>query len=443
MPPHSVEAEQSVLGGLLLDNSAWDRVGGVLADRDFYRYEHRLIYAGIGALINAGKPADVITVAEQLQRKDKAEECGGLVYLNALAQSVPSASNIGAYARIVHERALLRALATIASDLADQAMQGQTAVEAIIDAAIMRLLAMQERERSSEPKALEELVPAFVDALNDRAEGKNDGIATGLRALDRLASGGGRSGELWVIGARPSMGKTAMVLHLGRHVGERFGVLMMTQEDSNQSLLARHVAAAGRVNLSNIRNPQGAPDAMWSGVSEAIDRLSKLRLYFDDQAGLTLMDVRRKIQQVKRRDPDLRLVIVDYLQLMEGQGDNRNQMLGQISNGLKKAAKEFGTWIVLLSQLNREADKRSGVPQMADLRDSGDIEGAADVIGLLYREWRRKPTEENKHWAQLHIAKHKNGPTDTLNLWFDGETQCFGDWDGPAPRAGMQTAGGD
>jgi replicative DNA helicase len=220
---------------------------------------------------------------------------------------------------------------------------------------------------------------------------------------------------------------------------------MLTQEDSLNSLTARQVAAAGRVNLADLRNPRNAPQSMWEGVSEGIDALGKLQIAMDDQAALSIMDVRRKIQQVKRRRKKLDLVIIDYLQLMEGDGDNRNQELGKIANGLKRAAKEFGVWIILLSQLNRESDKRaSGMPQMSDLRDSGDIEGAADLIGLLHREHRRTPTEANKMHAELLVVKHKNGPTDTLNFSFDGAYQRFSDWEGPPPMKALskQRGGG-
>lgn len=442
VPPHSIEAEQSVLGGLLLDNRAWDRAGALLVEADFYSHDHRLIWAAIAALINANKPADVITVDEQIKRAGPKADVGGLQYLNALAGSVPSASNMKRYAEIVRERSMQRQLITAASELADRAWRVQPQqISELIDKSVTALLGLQQAQQASEPAALDALLPPFIDGLQDLAEGRNPAIATGLHAIDRLTAGGGRPGELWVIGARPSMGKTALVLHLSRAVGEQHGVLMLTQEDSNNSLVGRHVAAAGRVNLSKVRRPDPRDDALWAGLSDGVERLSPLRIWLDDQTSLTIGDVRRKVQQVKRRDASLVLVIVDYLQLMEGEGDNRNQELGRISNGLKKTAKELGVWIVLLSQLNREADKRSGPPQMADLRDSGDIEGAADLIGLLHREWRRKPTEENKHWAQLHIAKHKNGPTDTLSLYFDGETQQFGNWEGAPPTRGVRGEG--
>jgi len=436
VPPNSREAEQSVLGGLLLDNRAWDRCGDVITPADFYGWENRAIYEAIAALLNASKPADVITVFEHLQRHGKAEDVGGMAYLSALANSVPSAHNIRRYAEIVREKSLQRALIAAARGLEDAAWSSKVDVPRAIDMAIVQLLALQQAQQIGEPETLDALLPPFIDGLQDLAEGKNPAVETDFADLDRLTAGGGRPGELWVIGARPSMGKTALVLNLSRTIGARHGVLVLTQEDSKSSQVARFVAMAGAINLSRVRRPSLADDEAWARMTDGIEALTPLRISLDDQTGLGLADVRRKVQQVKRREPDLRLVIVDYLQLMEGEGDNRNQMLGQVANGLKRSAKELGVWIVLLSQLNREADKRSGPPQMADLRDSGDIEGAADLIGLLHREWRRKPTDENKHWAQLHVAKNKNGPTDTINLYFDGETQRFANWEGPAPSRG-------
>lgn len=428
VPPHDNLAEQSVLGALLVDNAAWDRVGDRLAADDFYVREHREIYSTITRLILASKPADAVTVLEAGKHERE--------YVAALSVCVPSARNAGQYAEIVRRHSVRRRVIALADEIAAEGFNRGADAQELIDQAITKLLALQQVSQTGEPELLDALVPPFLDALQDLADGKNPAVETGFADLDRLTAGGGRPGELWVIGARPSMGKTALVLNLSRTVGEQHGVLVLTQEDSKNSQVARFVAMAGRINLSRVRRPKAEDSEAWASIAEGVDALRTLRVSLDDQAGLTLADVRRKVQQVKRREPDLKLVIVDYLQLMEGEGDNRNQMLGQVANGLKRSAKELGVWIVLLSQLNREADKRSGPPQMADLRDSGDIEGAADVIGLLHREWRRKPTDENKHWAQLHVAKNKNGPTDTISLYFDGETQRFGNWEGPAPSRG-------
>ena len=414
-PPHSDDAEQSVIGGLLLDNAAFERVGDVLAADDFYHPDHRAIYRTMAGMIGANRAADVITVFE----------AGGhdMAYLNALAQSVPSAANARSYALIVRERALRRELMRIGGGLADVALRqaGEVApVSAMVDKAVSALLALDRNDARPEPTDLAELLAPYVDHVQAKYEGETDAIETGLADVDALFDGGLRRGELVVLGARPSMGKSAFVLALVRHIGAAHPVLMMTMEDTMRTLVSRMVAAAGGVNLADLRNPKRAPHTMWAGLAQGVDALRRLMVDLDDQGSLTLMDMRRKIQQAKRRRGSLGLVVVDYLQLAQGEGDNRNQALGAVANGLKGAAKEFDVPIVLLSQLNREADKRPGPPQMSDLRDSGDIEGAADIIGLLHREWMRKPTGENKHHAELHVVKQKNGSTGTVNLYFDG-----------------------
>jgi len=439
--PHSDEAEHAVLGALLIDNQAFEAVGAVLKPEHFYRADHRAIYETISELLTAGKLADLVTVHEKGHHD--------MVYLNQLMSSVVSSRAAQRHSELLVERWRERELMRLGSTLADEILRGAhdakgkpQPVDQVIDQMITKLMALNAVAERNEPRDISELVVGFVDDLSARYDGKIETIQTGLKDLDHCTAGGGRPGELWVIGARPSMGKTGMVLTLSRNVGRKHQVLMLTQEDSLNSLTARHVAAAGRVNLADLRNPRKAPQSMWEGVTEGVDALGKLRIAMDDQAALSIMDVRRKIQQVKRRHKELSLVVIDYLQLMEGDGDNRNQELGKIANGLKRAAKEFGVWIILLSQMNREADKRSGPPQMSDLRDSGDIEGAADLIGLLHREHRRNPTEANKFHAELHVVKHKNGPTDTLNFTFDGAHQRFTDWDGPPPTKSLKAQRG-
>lgn len=427
-PPRNDAAEQAVLGALLLDNAAWDHVADVLQPPDFYSVDHGHIYTSIGRLVAANKPADVLTV----------HDAGGhdLGYLNALAFGVSSARNVRAYALLVREEAMRRRLIALGDECCTAAFAGTVPVGELIERTVADLLALQQGARNEEPSDLSALLAQFCDELNARAEGETDAIDTGLADLDRLTAGGGRPGELWVIGARPSMGKSAFVLSLARHVGRRHNVLLLTMEDSLMSATSRHVAAAGGINLADLRNPRAAPDTMWAGVAAAVDSLKGLHIRMDDQPALSIAAVRRKVQQVVHRHGPLKLLVVDYLQMMDGEGENRNRELGQIAYGLQALAKKTGAWVVLLSQLSREADKRSGPPQMGDLRDSGDIEAAARCIGMLYREHMRKPTEENKHWAQLHVCKQSNGPTDTLNLYFDGALQRFGNWSGPAPWSG-------
>jgi replicative DNA helicase len=444
-PPHSIEAEQSVLGGLLLDCTAWDRVGDLLVEDSFYRFEHRAIYRAIGELVAMNKAADVVTVFERLRsRASNDDEFGGIAYLNELAQSVPSAHNVRRYAEIVFGRWRERQVIVIADAMATAAYSSPS-LPHLVDRAVTDLLHLADAGQRDEPAEIGALLTTWIDELSEmHASGKTPAIPTGLIDIDNLTAGGVWPGELWAIGARPSMGKSALKNTVLRNMGGRHDVLDLSMEDGKRTLLQRHVAAAGRVNLRHLRNPIGAPDSMWSGVAAGVDSLKDLRIFVDDQAALTLMDVRRKIQQVKRRAPALAVVFVDYLQLMQGEAESRNRELGDIAHGLQAAAKDFDVGVVLLSQLSRKADERNGPPQMSDLRDSGDIEGAAHVIAMLYREHMRRPTEENKHYAELHFCKNKNGPTDTISLHFDGAHQIFSNWAGPRPfvRAGASAGRG-
>jgi replicative DNA helicase len=429
-PPHSMEAEQSVLGALLEDNAAFDALAGLpLMEADFYRAEHRLIWRAASRLLCAGLPADVVTVFESLRNEELAQEAGGLQYLHQLAVASPGARNALAYAGIVRHRSVCRRLMAEADALNRAARDAgpQDDLHELVDAVMVRLLALQQGSQGKEPRAIGELLPPWIDALQERADGRTDAIATDLQGLDRLMMGGLRRGELMVVGARPSMGKSALSLTIARNVSRRGPVLVCSMEDSEQMLVSRQVAATGRINLADIRNPAAAPPSIWEGVNEGVEALSGLQLHIDDQPALALRDVRRKAMQVKRVRGDLLLVIVDYLQLMQGAGNNRHEVLGAIAAGLKTMAKEMQCCVMLLSQLNREADKGEGPPRLDHLRESGGIEEAADIVGLLWREHRRKPRPDNKHDAQIELAKHKSGPTDTVRLWFDGATQRFED----------------
>lgn len=429
-PPHSAEAEQAVLGALLNDNAALDRCSDILMPEAWYHGEYRQVFDTISRLVMAAKPADIITV----------HEAGGhdLQMLAELGASVVSSANVRRYAEIIVERWRERQVMRIGAELVGQVQelaQGE-AVAGVIDAAVMQLLQVGETRASNEPVGIDRAVSTFLDALQDRVDGKTDAMRTGIGPIDKATSGGIRPGELWVVGARPSMGKTAITLTVSRCMARDYSVLFLTQEDSIEASVTRQVASEGRISLTRLRGGN-LSDEEWGRLSEAVESLRTMNLRVDDQGALTLMDVRRKAQQVKRKH-GLHVVVIDYLQLMTGDGDNRNQQLGQIANGLKATAKEFGIGIILLSQLNREAEKRAGVPQMGDLRESGDIEGAADVILLLHREYMRTQQEQQKHWAQVHIAKQKNGPTGVHDLFFDGAFQTFRGWDvvtdGQVPR---------
>ena len=426
--PHSVEAEQSVLGAVLLDNQAWELVGDVLAAGDFFVLAHKMIWHALAELITTSKAADVVTVYAAMRLDGSADDFGGMGYLNDLMQSVPSWRTAASYAAIVLQRSARRKLMALGRSLADDAQRlgnTQADVNALIDRTAIDLIALQHGAANDEPRLIGDLLPPWLDALQDRADGKTDAIPMGLADIDRLLSGGMRRGEVIVIGARPSMGKSAFMLTVARNVSHTGPVLVCSMEDSDQMLVSRQVAAAGRVNLAHIRAPDKAPDSIWQSVEEGISAIRPLCLYLDDRPALTLHDVKRKALQVRRKHGDLLLVIVDYLQLMDGDGETRAYELAAVARGLKRLAKEMGCVVMLLSQLSREADKLDGPPRIDHLAESGGIEQAADIIGLLWREHRRKPRPDNKHAAQIEFAKHKNGATDTIKLFFDGATQRF------------------
>lgn len=428
-PPHSQEAEQSVIGAALFDNRSYDVAAALIQRSDFFLHEHQHIWGAIERLVLRSRPADVVTVAEELGAT-VLEGVGGLAYLNALSMCVPSASNMAAYASIVLERSRCRKLVALANWVTDQAHDNGRAaggVQAVIDKAVLDLLALLPGQAHGDPQLISDLLPAWIDETTARAEGKTDAIPLGLRDLDRLLSGGVRRGEVFVLGARPSMGKSALMLTVARNVSATGPVLVCSMEDSEHMLVSRQVAAAGRVNLADIRNPARASHGMWDGVATGVEALRPLRLHVDDRPALTIQDVRRKALQVQRREGDLLLLLVDYLQLMEGEGETRAAELTAIARGMKRLAKELRCCVMLLSQLNRRADETNAPPGLHHLAETDGLEQAADIIGLLWREARRKPKPENKHSAQLEIAKQKNGATGTVFLWFDGATQRFED----------------
>lgn len=438
VPPHATEAEQAIIGAVMLDPAAWEAVAPLLQAEQFFGVQHRAVWLTMEQQVRAGRGLDVVSLVE----------AGGhdLVYLNACAASVMSSAHCRAHAALVVERWREREVMRIGMDLADRARRGVgpgDGLRELIGHAVDQLFALDQQTSDRDPKPASQVALDYVEFVSQLNEQKVPIVSTGLRDLDRMTGGGMWDGELWVIGARPSMGKTALTNQLARAAGRQGGALFLTQEDSLVNLAARNVAALGRVNLADLRNPRKAPDSMWDGLTEGAEELAKLNLWMDDQASLAVPDVRRKVQQVKRRlgkSARLGLVVVDYLQLMRGDGANRNIQLGEVANGLKQLAKEEGGTVVLLSQMNRECERRSGPPVMADLRDSGDIEGAADVIGLLHRDAQRNPDADKRH-AELHVVKNKTGQTGVVDLDFDGAFQRFGNWDGPRPTKVKSRAG--
>jgi replicative DNA helicase len=433
-PPHSVEAEQAVLGAVMLDNSALDRIAEVLRVEDFFDPMHRSIYGAIRGLVLAHKTADVITVAEASGHS--------MAVLHSFCTSVPSSAGIRTYAQIVRERANERALMQIGQALSVAAPDPKRTLAQKIDGAMTSLARVADGSAARESVLLQTAIVEFVARLSDEAEGRTRCIQTGLSALDKILAGGLREGELMVIGGRPKMGKTALVLTLARNMAQRYGVLMCSQEMPANELVARNTAAMGSLNLARLRQPAEMTPDDWSRMSDAIERMKAMSMVIDDQRALTLGDVRRKLMAAKRM-ATIDVVIVDFLQLMSGEGDNRNSELDRIANGLKALAGEFKVAVILLSAMSREADKRHGPPVMTDLRDSGAIEAAADIIALLYREFAHplgQHTEDWRHHAQLEIVQ-RNGAPGSINLWFSGEYQQFADWDGHTPFRKVSSRG--
>ncbi len=428
IPPHSLEAESSVLGGLLLDNNAWDRVGDVLIDSDFYRYEHRLVYAAVGRLINESKPADVITVYEELQRQGKAEEVGGLAYLNALAQYVPSASNIRRYAEIVRERSILRKLVSASDEIATSAFNPQgRAVDKILDEAEGKIFKIgEEGSRMKQGfQAMDSLVVQLLDRVQEMADNPNDvtGVPTGFYDLDRMTAGL-QPGDLVILAARPSMGKTAFAINIAEHVAlnEGLPVAVFSMEMGAAQLAVRIVGSIGRIDQGHLRTGR-LTDEEWPRLTEAIERLRPVSLHIDETPGLTPSELRANARRLARQCGKLGLIVVDYLQLMSGSsasdGENRATELGEISRGLKALAKELQCPVIALSQLNRSVEQRTDKrPMMSDLRESGAIEQDADIIMFIYRDDYYNKDSREPGVAEIIIGKQCNGPTGTVKLTF-------------------------
>ncbi len=428
IPPHSIEAESSVIGGLLLDNGAWDRVSDLLSEGDFYRYEHRLVYAALGVLINASKPADVITVFEQLQGQGKAEGIGGLAYLNSLAQYVPSASNIRRYAEIVRERAILRKLVSASDEIATNAFNPKgRLVASILDEAEQKIFNIGEEGSRMKRgfQTMDTLVVDLLDRVQEMADNPNDvtGVPTGFYDLDRMTSGL-QAGDLIVLAARPSMGKTAFAINIAEHVALKEGlpVAVFSMEMGAAQLAVRIVGSIGRIDQGHLRTGK-LTDEEWPRLTEAIEKLRNISLHIDETAGLTASELRANARRLARQCGKLGLIVVDYLQLMSGSsGDNENRAteLGEISRGLKMLAKELQCPVIALSQLNRSVETRPDKrPMMSDLRESGAIEQDADIIMFIYRdEYYTKDACKEPGVAEIIIAKQRNGPTGVCKLAF-------------------------
>jgi replicative DNA helicase len=421
VPPHSAESEAAVLGGLLLDNAMFEHVGDLLAAEDFYRHENRLVFAAIAGLIGAGKPADVVTVFDGLQGAGKAGEAGGMQYLNALAQYVPSAGNMRRYAEIVRERALLRAMIGAADEMAASAFSPCGAdAGALLDRALGRLQSLQLRGAPSRPVAVESLAVSFIDRVQALADGQaQPGIPTRIPTLDRMLGGGVKPGKQIIVAARPSVGKSSFAEQLCLTLAsDGHACAILSQEMGRDELADRAVANLGRVSLERLGTGKLAGDE-WERLSEGVQALRGLPLYLDDQPGLMLSDIRAKARLLVRQH-GVKLIVLDYLQLCASSKDDqsRHHQIEELSRGVKNLAKELCVTFVSLSQLGREVEKRaSGRPVLSDLKESGSIEEDADVVLLLSRH------EGSRQQIVCDVPKNRQGRTGEFGLIFEGEFQ--------------------
>ena len=436
LPPHSVEAEQSVLGGLLLENSAWDRIADVVAGEDFYRHEHRVIFRTIAALINESRPADIITVQEWLERNDELEAVGGFNYLITLAQNTPSAANIRRYAEIVREKSVMRQLAEVGTEIARNAYnpQGKDAVQ-LLDEAENKVFQIAESTAKSKqgflelPDLLKEVVER-IDMLYARDNPDEvTGVPTGFIDLDKKTSGL-QPGDLIIVAGRPSMGKTAFSINIAEHVAveSKLPVAVFSMEMGGAQLVMRMLGSVGRLD-QHILKTGALQDEHWGRLNEAVNKLADAPMFIDETAGLTALELRARARRLARQfGGKLGLIVIDYLQLMESSGrtDNRAAALGEISRSLKSLAKELQVPIIALSQLSRSVEQRTDKrPMMSDLRESGAIEQDADLIMFMYRDEYYNPESPMKGLAECIIGKHRNGPVGKVYLTWMGQFTKF------------------
>ena len=435
VPPHSIEAEQSVLGGLLLDNAAWERVSDTLREEDFYRHDHRLIWHHIARLIELSRPADVITVHESLTSAGKAEEVGGLAYINALAHNTPSAANIRRYAEIVNERATLRRLVSIADEISANALnpQGKEAKQLLDEAEAKVLQISQEGQRGLAGfQQIQPLLSQVVERIDElyHREGDSDvtGVPTGFSDLDKMTSGL-QPGDLVIVAGRPSMGKTSFSMNIGEHVAIEQGlpVAVFSMEMGAVQLAMRMLGSVGMLDQHRMRTGK-LTNEDWPRVTHAVSKMQDALVFIDETPALTAMEVRSRARRLHRECGQLGLIIIDYIQLMSGGSgsENRATEISEISRSLKGLAKELGCPLIALSQLNRSLEQRPNKrPVMSDLRESGAIEQDADVILFIYRDEVYNPDSPDKGSAEIIIGKQRNGPIGTVRLTFQGSSTRF------------------
>jgi len=431
-PPHSIEAEQSVLGGLMLDNRSWDTLVDRISENDFYRHDHRLIYRVMANLAEHNKPLDVLTVSEALRDLHELENAGGEFYLFELANNTPSVANIAAYADIVRERSILRQLIATANDIATSAYhpEGRNSVE-LLDAAERSVFAISEQgARNSGPINIKEFLSRTMDRIDTlfQSDDPITGIPTGYHDFDEMTSGLQPS-DLIIVAGRPSMGKTMLSMNMAEHVAikTKLPVLIFSMEMPGEAIVMRLLSSLCRIDQLRIRTGK-LQDEDWPRISSTVSMLSEAPFFIDDTPALSPAELRARGRRISKEHGQLGLIVVDYLQLMQvpGFNENRTAEISEISRSLKGLAKELKVPVMALSQLNRSLEQRADKrPVMSDLRESGAIEQDADLIAFIYRDEVYHENSPDKGTAEVIIAKQRNGPIGKVRLTFLGQYCCF------------------
>ena len=432
MPPHSVEAEQSVIGGLMLDNSTWQAVEDRVQEEDFYRRDHRVVFAAIKELFGKETPADVLTVSEALKANGELENIGGEIYLFELAKNTPSAANISAYAQIVHERSVLRQLISVSNEIATDAYNpGNQNIVDLLDSAEQKVFKIAEQgSRGDGPENIKSLLTDAVEKIDAlyRSDEAITGLPTGFDDFDEMTSGLQQS-DLVIIAGRPSMGKTALGMNIVENVAVNVKkpVLVFSMEMSGSSLAMRLMSSLGKINQHKVRTGK-LDDHDWQNLTESLGKLSEAPIFIDDTPALSPAEVRARARRLAKEQGGLGMIMVDYLQLMQipGMNENRTLEISTISRNLKALAKELDVPVVALSQLNRSLEQRADKrPVMSDLRESGAIEQDADLIVFIYRDEVYYEDSRDKGSAEIIIAKQRNGPIGKVKLTFRGQYTRF------------------
>lgn len=438
VPPQNIEAEQAVLGAMLIDKEAIAKAAEVLSADDFYREAHRVIFSAMLELYNKNEAVDMVTVTEILKRDNKLEDIGGIAYITSLANVVLTAANVKYHAEIVAEKSVLRQLVRVSTEIAAMGYEANEDVGTLLDTAESRILEISNRKKKNDFTAINDILMDSVQSIESLLQNKGGltGLPAGFADLDKLTSGLHPS-DFIILAARPSMGKTALALNIVQNValrahkvigGEPRSVAFFSLEMSKEQLVNRMLCAEAGIDSQRLRVGE-MHDEDWTHLWDACDTMSRAKIYIDDTAGITAMDMRSRARRLKA-EHGLDLIVVDYLQLMQGSGKRNNsgdrqQEVSEISRSLKALARELDVPVLALSQLSRSVESRQVKrPMLSDLRESGSLEQDADIVAFLYREDYYNPETENKH-TELIIAKHRNGPVDTVNLFFQKQFTKF------------------